>query len=549
MLPPPPPSSNETKIVRPSPAFPSASSSSPTVGAAGAVGQASGRIDTRHSPDGMVWLFTPPVLIERGMFRGKEMRFALNVAQEPVLGRRKTEKDRRPLGPAPIVRLRIVECRRRNDQPRNAGHLSGGKVGESEWDEDEVDPSSIEPSHLLCAAEIGPPTNPPSPGPPAFNVLPPGLTGASANMAAISLKDGQDKDAEGDIRMRGRDSDERTPVASMQDIGEGIAGPGPATIRSTDLRHDNGLAPPTLRRRVDESSPTPTPPPGPSSRLPPLSVASSESEGDDEGWAGPSREKRRRPDPSLPTMGGIGGGGRGRNLFGTLHVAGVRVPAIDGSMGLWFLFTDLSVRREGRYSLRFRCFDLTALDFTGNSPAPLLAHCQSQTFKIYSPRQVPPLPKPNELAEHFAKQGFKLNTRKNERTVSSPPPVRPPSLPETSETSARPDIRPIQPLDLDSSGPAAREQVRRSGQVGHGGGGGHGGSASTTEDQSQSASSTSESVARLSTASSGSLGGASSIGGDFTGAGKGAGAGVGGMSGSMGITPPLTPLDQTRRKG
>jgi len=29
----------------------------------------------------------------------------------------------------------------------------------------------------------------------------------------------------------------------------------------------------------------------------------------------------------------------GRNLYGNLHVAGVRVPAIDAAMGVWFLFT------------------------------------------------------------------------------------------------------------------------------------------------------------------------------------------------------------------
>ena len=28
----------------------------------------------------------------------------------------------------------------------------------------------------------------------------------------------------------------------------------------------------------------------------------------------------------------------GRNLYGTLHIPGVRVPAMDSSIGLWFLF-------------------------------------------------------------------------------------------------------------------------------------------------------------------------------------------------------------------
>lgn len=35
--------------------------------------------------------------------------FWLQVAQQPVHGRRKTEKDRRPLAPSPIVRLWMLD--------------------------------------------------------------------------------------------------------------------------------------------------------------------------------------------------------------------------------------------------------------------------------------------------------------------------------------------------------------------------------------------------------------------------------------------------------
>ncbi|WWD22410.1 hypothetical protein CI109_106901 [Kwoniella shandongensis] len=513
------------------------------------------RLTARHGEDGSVWLFTPPVLLERGMFRGKEMRFALNVAQEPVLGRRKTDKDRRPLGPAPIVRMRIVECRRRqieSGRRRARSTLAVGEgEGETDWDEDEVDPSLIEPSHLLCAAELGPPSMlPASFDLPTFNLPLSGSTGASANMAAISLDDDPDRDSEGDVHMRSRDSDESTPLASLQRVDVGVAGPGPSTSLHTDKPHDNGLAPPASRRYAEDSSPTPTP--RPISRVGSYSGFASDSDEEGEPHSGPSREKRRRPDPSS-----AGGNGVGRNLFGSLHVAGVKVPAIDGTMGLWFLFTDLSVRQEGRYTLRFRCFDLTALDFENNSPAPQLAHCESQTFKIYSPRQVPPLPKPTELAEHFAKLGFKLNTRKNERTVATPPPAPPPSLPESRTSEIRPDIRPIQPVDPPTSASSASGvevggTSATSASVG-------GGSVSG-QSASASAGSTSESVARLSTTSSGSLGGgsggasasASGSGGASAsggGGGGGLGVGVGGnVSGPMGITPPLTPLEQKRRK-
>ncbi|ODN76092.1 hypothetical protein L202_06029 [Cryptococcus amylolentus CBS 6039] len=110
-----------------------------------------------------------------------------------------------------------------------------------------------------------------------------------------------------------------------------------------------------------------------------------------------------------------------RNLYGNLHVSGVRVLDLVGSPGTWFFFTDLYVRQEGRYSIRFRCFDTSAV--TGsNRVVPHLAECRSQPFSIYPPRQMPSLPKPTELAEHFANQGFKLNSRKNEKTATSSPP-------------------------------------------------------------------------------------------------------------------------------
>lgn len=134
--------------------------------------------------------------------------------------------------------------------------------------------------------------------------------------------------------------------------------------------------------------------------------------------------------------------GLGRNLSGNVYVAGVRVPAMDSVMGLWFLFKDLTVRYEGTYSLRFRCYDITAAEPGSGIPAPLLVECRSQAFKVYSPRNFPGLAKPTELAEHFAKQGFKLNTRKNERQAESPPSPRAEWLPVSIPDF--PDFRPLQ---------------------------------------------------------------------------------------------------------
>lgn len=60
-------------------------------------------------------------------------RFNLEVAQQPIHGRRKTEKDRRPLAHCPIVRLRARECHRIIN---TVMEIEGREEG---WEETDVD--------------------------------------------------------------------------------------------------------------------------------------------------------------------------------------------------------------------------------------------------------------------------------------------------------------------------------------------------------------------------------------------------------------------------
>ncbi|WWC66694.1 uncharacterized protein I206_100598 [Kwoniella pini CBS 10737] len=409
--------------------------------------------------DGIDWVFTPPVLVRHGMFEGRYLRFALAVAQEPVLGRRKTEKDRRPLGPAPIVRFRAVEKKRRK---------SGGSGTGSE---EEIDPSSIEPSHLICAAELGPPTS-------DSNHISTSSSKTSRNSQraeddtsskrALSSKQAAEN---GDVPMI--DGDEESTMEFMQSSSHSVpfgSDHDTSSLRLRDLlsteRESN-----VRSGRGSGSASASASRSGSHSTIGPGFLADTDEKMDldkDELAEelvdlGPRSTKEsivgRQKDTPVKTKSGKSArdASKGvRNLYGNLHVAGVRVPAPEGGMGTWFLFTDLSVRQEGTYSLRFRCFDLTAISPDDGIPAPCLVEAQSQPFRVYSPRQVPPLPKPTELAEHFAKQGFKLNTRKNERTASSPPPLSSSSMPPPPATDTttgedleieRPGITPLQSGD------------------------------------------------------------------------------------------------------
>ncbi|KAK6905375.1 hypothetical protein I203_106202 [Kwoniella mangroviensis CBS 8507] len=411
-------------------------------------------VETGHTSDDMDWVFTPPVLVKHGMFAGRSLRFALAVAQEPVLGRRKTEKDRRPLGPAPIIRFRAMERKRRR-RSRGSGSASGSGSGSSTGSEEEVDPSSIEPSHLICAAELGPPadeqdiqSNTPSTSARTFHPRPISRTEPEYGS---QIPTGTEYDPDGT-------EDQDVPMIDTMGERLEIMRSSPPTIpqggsfvkeRESNIRSGSGtphqgednmvVDEPSSDDELDEDEDQPIP------------MMKSE-------FPTKKSSSRRSSARSTPKAGGSAAFSTGvRNLYGNLHVAGVRVPAPEGGMGTWFLFTDLSVRHEGTFSLRFRCFDLTAIASDEGIPAPCLVEAQSQPFRVYSPRQVPPLPKPTELAEHFAKQGFKLNTRKNERTASSPPPpaISPPPTfsdksnkkPATVKTRERPGVKPLQESD------------------------------------------------------------------------------------------------------
>ena len=205
-----------------------------------------------------------PVFVRDGMFADKWMscvvpqqvgmtdgfRFGLEVAQQPVHGRRKTDKDRRPIAHAPIVRFHARERR---------------LTRSGDWEEHETDiacvlrrrivecgmliRSALESSSLICAAEL-------------------------------------------DVSFEPK---------------EGEGGPGPSSMRS---------------REGTESPVT-------SGSVPRLTSRSSGSAMEEDGGGSGSRKGSR----------GSGAITQQRNLYGGLHVAGVRVPTMNGGMGVWFLFT------------------------------------------------------------------------------------------------------------------------------------------------------------------------------------------------------------------
>ncbi|KAJ2654974.1 hypothetical protein IWW48_005791 [Coemansia sp. RSA 1200] len=102
-----------------------------------------------------------------------------------------------------------------------------------------------------------------------------------------------------------------------------------------------------------------------------------------------------------------------RNLIGASVATGAKLHGMDGSLGIFFVFPDLSIRKDGEYRFRFSFFDLQSE--TGDlmrTSAPIKARAFSEPFRVYSAKQFPGMIDSTALSKHFAKQGVKIPVRK-----------------------------------------------------------------------------------------------------------------------------------------
>lgn len=77
------------------------------------------------------------------------------------------------------------------------------------------------------------------------------------------------------------------------------------------------------------------------------------------------------------------------DLAGNKFVQAMKLP-ISGSNMILFSFSDLSVRTEGEYVLRYRVFDVLSIA-AGAAPIPVLAECIGRPFRVYTTKEFPGL--------------------------------------------------------------------------------------------------------------------------------------------------------------
>ncbi|KAF8510834.1 velvet factor-domain-containing protein [Gautieria morchelliformis] len=125
------------------------------------------------------------------------------------------------------------------------------------------------------------------------------------------------------------------------------------------------------------------------------------------------------------------------SLFGTTFAHASQIKGLDGDEVIFFVFSDLSVRTEGLFILRYRMFDIFSR-MEGSEDVPVLAQCYSGPVAIYSTKEFPGLRASTELTKHLSRYGICVNLRESERKrkAAEPPAVEPEEPAESS--SGRP---------------------------------------------------------------------------------------------------------------
>ncbi|OCH91183.1 hypothetical protein OBBRIDRAFT_792583 [Obba rivulosa] len=94
--------------------------------------------------------------------------------------------------------------------------------------------------------------------------------------------------------------------------------------------------------------------------------------------------------------------------------AQIAIVEYKGKSAMMFIFSDLAVKMEGSFILRYRVFSLFSR-VEGNHDVPILAECYGGRFRIYSTKDFPGLRPSTDLTKHLALYGVRLNLRESER--------------------------------------------------------------------------------------------------------------------------------------
>lgn len=102
-----------------------------------------------------------------------------------------------------------------------------------------------------------------------------------------------------------------------------------------------------------------------------------------------------------------------QRLVGATFVQASSVE-FQGRRTVIFVFSDLAVKSEGTFVLRYRAYNIFARAHGGHN-IPILAECFGGPFKVYSTKEFPGLRASTDLTKHLSYYGVRANMRENER--------------------------------------------------------------------------------------------------------------------------------------
>ncbi|KAF8940867.1 hypothetical protein BGZ58_004335 [Dissophora ornata] len=101
-----------------------------------------------------------------------------------------------------------------------------------------------------------------------------------------------------------------------------------------------------------------------------------------------------------------------RNLTGATGASGDLLKDLNGRLGIFFAFPDLSVRTEGIYTLKF---SFTMLPEPPVMTSTILATSLSAPFEIYPAKRFPGMNRSTALSKKLFEQGVRIPLRKETR--------------------------------------------------------------------------------------------------------------------------------------
>ncbi|TFY59569.1 hypothetical protein EVJ58_g5701 [Rhodofomes roseus] len=341
-----------------------------------------------------------PIRFVGGQFAGRTLRAELNELQKADLGRKYARKDRRPLDPPPVVQFQLFEV------------LHADTPSQTEREFDDYD--AIKSFGVLCHVDLFP----------------------------VPDQDGDESDG----------SEESTSSQSQASTSTfhppGLSCPLAAGTVPGQLK---SLMPSSLAHHI-QSIPAPLPPPdifpyplptttaallqsftmpvaAPSPPVPPeLSLNLPEPSydlmqtqmnhhpihGDTSPMRGQSHSGPLDPD-IVAYMGDFPIRESSKCTADLVGATFVQSSGLEykGKKALMFVFSDLAVKTEGTFILRYRVFNIFSQ--ASGIDVPILAQCFGGPFKIYPSKEFPGLRASTDLTKHISHFGVRLNLRETER--------------------------------------------------------------------------------------------------------------------------------------